>query len=139
MSDRRRAVVALLALLGAVTLAAVPSAALADQAQEQALADRSAPVIRLVAHTPCAPGKPYQPIDVNLLFGEPTVALRRPWGSGDLVKIAPTAADLSKGLYNYHLDFPGSALSPRCDYLHWERRLTAGHAPAAYAHVVTDP
>jgi hypothetical protein len=116
-----------------------PSAALADQAQEKALADRYAPVVRLVAHTPCAPGKPYQPIDVNLLFGEPTVALRGPWGSGDLVKIAPSAQDLSEGLYDYHLDFPGNALDPRCDYLNWERRLIAGHAPAVYAHVATDP
>jgi hypothetical protein len=138
MSDRRRTFVAVLALVGAATVAA-PSAALADQSQGRALADRYAPVMRLVAHTPCAPGKPYQPIDVNLLFDEPTVALRGPWGSGDLVKIAPTARDLSRGLYDYHLDFPGSALNPRCDYLHWERRLTAGHAPTVYAHVATDP
>jgi hypothetical protein len=116
-----------------------PSAALADQAQEKALADRYAPAVRLVAHTPCAPGKPYQPIDVNLLLGEPTVALRGPWSAGDLVKIAPSAQDLSEGLYDYHLDFPGSALDPRCDYLNWERRLTAGRAPAVYAHVATDP
>ena len=60
------------------------------------------------------------------LFGEPTVALRGPWGGGDLVKIGPTATDLSKGLFEYHLDFPGNALDPGCDYLHWERRFTAG-------------
>src|SRR6185312_11991160 len=33
---------------------------------------------------------------------------------------------------------PGSALSPRCDYLRWERRLTAGHLPTVYAHLATD-
>ena len=48
----------------------------------------------------------------TLLFGEPTVALRGPWDGGDLVKIGPTATDLSKGLYEYHLDFPGNALDP---------------------------
>ena len=127
---------AALLALGALVLA---PAASADRAQERALAQRYAPVVRLVSHTNCAPGKPYLPINVNLLFGEPTVALRGPWGPGDLVKIGPTATDLSKGLFEYHLDFPGKALQPGCDYLQWERRLVEGQAPAVYAHVATDP
>ena len=127
---------AALLALGALVLA---PAASADRAQERALAQRYAPVVRLVSHTNCAPGKPYLPINVNLLFGEPTVALRGPWGPGDLVKIGPTATDLSKGLFEYHLDFPGNALQPGCDYLQWERRLVEGQAPAVYAHVATDP
>jgi hypothetical protein len=86
----------------------------------------------------CAPLKPYLPIDVNALFGQPTVALRGPWGR-DLVKIGPAAADLARGLYEYHLDFPGNALDPGCGYLRWERQLTAGRAPTVYAHVVTEP
>jgi hypothetical protein len=129
---------AVLVLVGGAVLAATPVAR-ADLAQERALAQKYAPVVRLVERTPCPPGKPYQPIDVNLLFDEPTVALRGPWGSGDLVKIAPSARDVSHGLYDYHLDFPGSALAPRCDYLNWERRLTAGHVPTVYAHVAADP
>jgi hypothetical protein len=118
---------------------ALPTAAAADQDQERALAERYAPVVRLVSHTGCAPGKPYLPINVNLLFGEPTVALRGPWLQGDLVKIGPSAKDLSKGRFEYHLDFPGSALEPGCDYLRWERRLVEGQTPAVYAHVATDP
>jgi hypothetical protein len=117
----------------------VAPAAFADQAQETALAKRYAPVVRLAAHRNCAGGKEYLPIDVNLLFGEPTVALRGPWSPSDLVKIGPTAKDLSKSLFDYHLDFPGSALEPGCDYLRWQRRLVAGHEPAVYAHVATDP
>ncbi|HWO48129.1 MAG TPA: hypothetical protein VNM41_08715, partial [Solirubrobacterales bacterium] len=94
--------------------------------------------MRLVSHTDCAPGTPYLPIDVSLLFGEPTVALRGPWNTDDLVKIGPTAKDLSKGLFDYHLDFPGSALEPGCDYLRWQRRLVGGQTPAVYAHVATE-
>jgi hypothetical protein len=121
-----------------VALAAAPAAS-ADVAQERELAQRYAPVVRLVADTgDCGTGKPYLPIDVNLLFDEPTVALRGPWGN-DLVKIGPTANDLAKGLYEYHLDFPGDALSPGCGYLRWERRLVEGQQPAVYAHVATDP
>ena len=86
----------------------------------------------------CGPGEPYSPIDVDLLFGEPTVALRGPWGADDLVKIGPTAEDLV-GLFEYHLDFPGNALDPGCDYERWERRLTEGQRPTVYAHVATDP
>ena len=121
--------------LGALVLA--PAAA-ADRAQEAELAKRYAPVVRLVSHTDCAPGKPYLPIDVNLLFGEPTVALRGPWNQDDLVKIGPTAKDFSQGLFDYHLDFPGSALEPDCDYLRWQRRLVGGQTPAVYAHVATE-
>jgi hypothetical protein len=128
-----------LAVLVAVAALVVTPAALADKAQEQALAQRYAPVVRLVAGTDCedAP-RPYVPIDVNLLFGEPTVALRGPWGAGDLVKIAPTADDLGTGLFEYHLDFPGSALDPGCGYLNWQKRLVGSSKPTVYAHVVTE-
>ena len=83
-------------------------------------------------------GEPYEPIDVDDLFDEPTVALRGPWNPTDLVEIAPKAGRLA-GLYGYHLDFPGHALSPACVYERWGRRLTEGSAPTTYAHVVTDP
>ena len=130
---------AVLSGVAAVVLAVAPVAA-ADAGSERALAARYAPVVRLVAHSgECGPGKPHVTIDVDALFGEPTVALRGPWSGAELVKIGPTANDLSKGLYAYHLDFPGRALHPGCDYLHWERRIAAGRAPAVYAHVATDP
>jgi hypothetical protein len=126
-------------LIVALVALALPAAALADRGQETALAERYAPVVRLVTDTDCEPGDPYVPIDVDLLFDEPTVALRGPWQNAGVVKIGPAAGDLAKGLYQYHLDFPGSALDPGCDYLHWQRRLTPGHRPTVYAHVVADP
>jgi hypothetical protein len=121
----------LLILLGVFA----PSAAAGD---EQELAARYAPVVRLVAYKgDCEVDEPYLPIDVNLLFGQPTVALRGPWGN-DLVAVAPTARQLAGGLYEYHLDFPGDALSPGCGYLTWQKRLTSGHEPVVYAHVATE-
>jgi hypothetical protein len=125
--------------LGALLALAIAPAAAATTAQETALAERYAPVVRLVAYTgSCEPDKPYQPIDVNALFGEPTVALTGPWSS-DVVKIAPEAKDLDARLFGYHLDFPGNALQPGCDYLDWEGRITQGKSPTVYAHVATDP
>ena len=128
----------LILLLIAAVLAgpAVAAGALRD---EQALADRYAPVVRLVTQPEeCGPGEPYEPMDVNALFGAPTVALRGPWSADDLVKIGPTAKDLAQGLYQYHLDFPGNALEPGCDYERWARRVSEGHKPTVYAHVATD-
>jgi hypothetical protein len=120
-----------------LALAAAPSAA-AALSDEQALAARFAPVVRLVEQTEeCGPGEPYRPMDVDLLFDEPTVALRGPWNAGDLVKIGPSAGDLVDR-YEYHLDFPGNPLNPGCDYERWSRRLTAGSEPAVYAHVAGD-
>jgi hypothetical protein len=132
----RLAVVSLLAfaLLGAVAGAG------ASTGDEQALAKRYAPVVRLVKQEEeCGSGEPYEPMDVNALFGQPTVALRGPWNASDLVKIGPTANDLSRGLYEYHLDFPGNALEPGCVYERWSRRITKGHEPTVYAHVVGEP
>ncbi len=110
----------------------------ASLAQERELAQRYAPVVRLVAGGEGCGGLHYVPIDVDNLFGQPTVALRGPWGN-DLVQIAPQAKDLGGGLYGYHLDFPGNALRPGCDYLNWQQHLGAEKTPTAYAHVATDP
>jgi hypothetical protein len=141
VSARASVVVALAALsaLSAVGLA-VPAAARADLSDEKALAARFAPVVRLVEQPDeCGPGEPYRPIDVDVLFGEPTVALRGPWTASDLVKIAPRAKDLA-GRFEYHLDYPGNALDPGCDYERWERRLLEGGGkPTMYAHVAGDP
>ncbi|MEI7760224.1 MAG: hypothetical protein WCJ67_05560 [Thermoleophilia bacterium] len=119
-------------------LALVP-AALADIASENALAQKYAPVVRLVDQPrECGRGEPYIPIDVDLLFDEPTVVLRGPWNPVDLVKIGPAATDLANR-YEYHLDFPGAPLSAGCHYERWARWLAKGSPPTAYAHVATDP
>ena len=127
---------ALLVVTSAALL--VPAHASADLADEQTLAERHAPVVRLVEQTEeCRPGEPYEPIAVNALFGQETVALRGPWNSTDLVKIAPTANDLV-GRYEHHLDFPGSALDPGCGYERWARLISNRTKPTVYAHVATD-
>ncbi len=126
------AVVVLLALVAAPTAAA-------NRADEQALAERHAPIVRLVAQTDvCGPGEPFVPTDVDRLLGDETVALRGPWNRTDLVKIGPSAEDLV-GRYEYHLDFPGDPLDAGCDYKQWARRLTQGSKPTVYAHVVGEP
>ncbi len=88
MTARAPAIVA--AAVAALILAA-PAAA--SFAKDQALAARYAPVVRLVQQTEeCGHGEPYDPMDVNALFGQDTVALRGPWDPPDLVKIAPSAS-----------------------------------------------
>jgi hypothetical protein len=135
MASARRAT--LLFVVAAVALTVAPSAA-ADLADETVLAQKYAPVVRLVEQTEeCGPGEAFQPTDVDVLFGDRTVALRGPWNPVDLVKIGPEATDLA-GLWEYHLDFPGSALDPGCDYELWARRLTEGSPPTVYAHVASE-
>jgi hypothetical protein len=130
----RATLVAALCLLVAL---AVAGPALAGP--EEDLATKYAPVVRLVDQPEeCGPGEPYIPTDVDVLFNEPTVALRGPWNRTDLVKIAPAATDLVNR-YEYHLDFPGDPLNAGCTYERWARRLTAGTLPTVYAHVATDP
>ena len=135
---RRTAFCARALCLAALAALVLPGLVHAATPEEQ-LAARYAPVVRLVDQTEeCGPGEPYIPTDVDVLFGEPTVALRGPWNPTDLVKIGPEATDLVNR-YEYHLDFPGDPLNPGCDYERWARRLTEGSKPTVYAHVVTDP
>ncbi|MFL6170083.1 MAG: hypothetical protein ACJ711_10450 [Ornithinibacter sp.] len=141
----RAPVVALLLTIGALLAApagagATPQrAAPASAADEQALAEKYAPAVRLVTQAEdCGPGEPFLPTDVDRLLGNDTVALRGPWTTDDLVKIAPTADDLGKGLSGYHLDFPGSPLNPGCSYEQWADEETAGSAPTTYARVVSE-
>jgi hypothetical protein len=117
-----------------------PAATTASADDEQALADKYAPVTRLVQQAQdCGPGEPFVPTDVDSLLGNDTVALRGPWDTDDLVKIAPTADDLGKGLSGYHLDFPGNPLSPGCSYEEWANEQTEGSTPTTYARVVAEP
>ena len=130
-----RVAIVLAGAAGLLGVAAPAGAALAD---ERALADRYAPVVRLVHQAEeCGPGEPYEPMDVNALFGDQTVALRGPWNPVDLVKIGPTAKDLVDR-FEYHLDFPGDPLDPGCGYERWSRLITEGTAPTVYAHVATE-
>ncbi len=49
---------------------------------EQALAERFAPIVRLVEQEDvCGYGEPFMPTDMDLLLDEETVALRGPWNS----------------------------------------------------------
>jgi Membrane domain of glycerophosphoryl diester phosphodiesterase len=131
---RRQVVLALTALAGV----SLPSLAQAANAQ-RTLAERYAPVVRLVKQTrQCGHGEPYVPTNVDVLLSNPGVVLRGPWDKTNIIKVAPTGADLGRGLFDYHLDFPGSAVSPGCTYDEWSHRLNKGHAPAMYARVVTE-
>ena len=134
MTWATRATVAAVSLAGALALGGTALAG-----PEEDLAARYAPVVRLVEQPEeCGPGEPYIPTDVDVLFNEPTVALRGPWNRTDLVKIAPRATDLDNR-YEYHLDFPGDPLDAGCTYEKWARRLTKSSQPTVYAHVATDP
>src|SRR5262245_40055054 len=133
-------------LAGAATalVIAVVALALASGARGAAdpaaqLAQRYAPVVRLVEQKkPCGHGEAYVPTDVNLVLGNPDVALRGPWDKINIVKVAPTEADLKAGLFEYHLDFPGHAVAPSCTYDAWSHEINKGHPPTTYARVVKE-
>ena len=127
---------ALALFVAAGTRPAQAAGAAVDPSTE--LAHRYAPALRL-KEVPgsCGIGEPYVPIDVNLLMGNPEVALRGPWDTSNVVKVGPTAADLGRGLFGYNLDFPGNALQPGCTYEAWQHHLIAHSSPLMYARVVT--
>ena len=106
---------------------------------DQALAERYAPVVRLVHQdVECGPGEPYQPLDVDTVLGDRSVALRGPWSDDDVIDTGPTAEELSDGLYGYHLDFPGNPLEAGCDYERWAGVIAAGSQSMTYAHVARE-
>ena len=121
------------------TITSPASVGSAATTTEQALAEKYAPVTRLVQQAEdCGPGEPFVPTDVDTLLGNDTVALRGPWDTDDLVTIAPAADDLGTGRTGYHLDFPGDPLSAGCSYEEWANEQTEGSTPTTYARVVTE-
>jgi hypothetical protein len=126
-------------LLVAAVAGLACAASAAAQSHAETLAQRYSPVVRLVAQPePCGRGEAYEPTDVNVVLDNPGVALRGPWRPPNIVKVAPTAKDLSQGLFEYHLDFPGNAIAPGCTYDAWSHAITKGSPPTAYARVVTE-
>lgn len=68
----------IVALLGVLAVGATPPA-YADSDDEATLAERYAPVLMLVSQDEaCGPGEPYLPSDVDVMFDNPTIALRGP-------------------------------------------------------------
>lgn len=80
-------------------------------------------------------GEAYVPMDVDFLFDNAEIELRRNV-QGRPVEIAgPTASDVFGKDRDYYLDFPGNPRKPGCTYERDFRRF-AGDAPAVtYAHV----
>ncbi|HTR69747.1 MAG TPA: hypothetical protein VMH41_05910 [Mycobacteriales bacterium] len=126
--------------LSLVVAGATPASAAGTSSDAASvLAQRYAPVVRLVDRSgACGNAADFEPTDVNAVLGSPLVALRGPWSVPNLVKVAPTAEDLSVGLPGYNLDFPGNALSPGCTYADWARDIAKTSPPTVYAHVATE-
>ena len=116
------------------------TAATTDASAEQQLAQTYAPVISLVEQTEdCGPGEPYVPSDVDVMFDNPSVALRGPWTQRDLVQVAPGVEDVAAGLPGYSLDLPGSPLSPGCEYEKWANSVWGKQpTPTVYGRVSSE-
>lgn len=117
----RRVVVAVAAV---AALTGATAAHVGSQRAQRALAERFAPVVELVEQQhECGPGEPYRPIDIDTILDNDTVALRGPWSGASLVAVGPTAAMLGRGLFDYHLDFPGNPLDAGCGYEQWQQAI----------------
>jgi len=117
----------------------VSSVAWADAgAADQQLADRYSPIVVVrQQNAACLDGEPYTPVSVTSVLGRADVALRGP--DGQVVKQAPTAADLAGKGEGYYLDLPGEPLNPKCDYDTWFRSLPEAQQPTLYSRVASDP
>src|SRR6188474_494321 len=122
---------------GLVLGAASPDAVAAGASAEK-LVERYSPIVAFRRQQePCGSGEAYRPTSVNLVLGNPAVALRDP--SGKVVTEAPSAADLWGPGENYYLDLPGDPIHPGCEYEKDFRRWSAGTKPSVYAHIAADP
>jgi hypothetical protein len=137
---RQTAVALTLVFLAVIAPLGTTSAAAASATSpETALAERYVPVVELVnSPGPCVQGEPYEPLNVDVVLGNPEVALRGPWSGNNIVKVAPTATDLSVGLSSYNLDYPGNALSHGCTYADWAAQIQHTAPPTVYAHIATE-
>jgi hypothetical protein len=104
--------------------------------QEQLLLQKYAPAIASPQQeSDCGPGEAFTPISVNELLGRDDVVLRT--SSDEILVQAPTVRDLFSAGSDAHIDIPGNALDPKCDYAQWFQSLNA--SPSIYGRVATDP
>ncbi len=132
-------VVAIGLLLAALVPAALQAAEL-DPA-EQRLADRHSPILMLQEQVEeCdSDGEAFEPMDVELLLGNPQILLRQVGESNPVILRGPDATDIAQLGEGFYLDFPGDALSPGCIYERDFRRYASGRDPVVYAHVASQP
>lgn len=110
------------------------------------LAERYAPVAYLRAQSKNCDrdGEAYFPAPVEVVLGNPEVALKRADGESSshdtIVTMGPTAEDLAGLGREYYLDFPGNPRRPGCTYEADFKRFVAerGARPTTYAHIVVD-
>ncbi len=127
-----------LALATILAAAVLAPPARAETSAAQQLAERYAPALLVEPQLrECGPGEAYLPANVDILFGRQGVVLRNP--AGEVVKSAPTAADVYGRGEDYYLDFPGNPLRPGCGYEKDYRRWNGDRPPVVYAHVAGDP
>jgi ABC-type sugar transport system permease subunit len=123
--------------IGLALSAAAPAVASAESSAQE-LANRYSPVVALRHQDqPCDSGEAYRPTSVDLVLGNPKVALRN--SGGELVTKEPTASNVFGRGEGYYLDLPGDPLEPGCGYEQDFRRWSAGTKPSVYAHLATDP
>jgi hypothetical protein len=104
-------------------------------AVEQELASKYAPILYMQAQTEaCEDGDPFVPAAVEVVLGQPEVALLRTAGELGAVT-GPTAQDLFAKGEGYYLDFPGDPRSPGCAYEQSFRSFGGGQRAVTYAHI----
>jgi hypothetical protein len=105
-----------------------------DDDAARVLAEQYAPTVGLQTQLqPCGPGEPYLMTSALDVTAQPGVMLRD--ASGRVIMEAPTAADLATASDDWHIDYPGNALQPGCDFERWLRSLGPPD-PAVHARVV---
>jgi hypothetical protein len=110
---------ALLLFIGSASRAAaeMPSApSLQEPEAELALIERHAPIVFVRQQAACAPGGPYEPVPVEIVLGNPAVALRSGERGHPIITYAPTAEDVAAAGEDAFLDYPGNAKRPGCQY-----------------------
>jgi hypothetical protein len=142
MRSRARAVAVVLLLTTSLAgLLAGRGAVHAQPADdEQALADRYAPIVMLRTQAePCdADGEPFVPMAVDRILDNRQVALRQVGNGDPTVMRGPGAADLADLGEGFYLDFPGDALDPGCLYEQDNDRFNAGQPEVVYAHIAKE-
>ena len=126
-----------------VALWLIAPAARAAESPAHQLVNAYSPIVMLrdQPDPPCDSSKEqFQPTTVDTVLGNPRVQLVRPGTDDEVLKTAPTAADVAGLDEGYHLNLPGNPLRAGCTYAKDFAALkAAGEAPAiTYARIAKE-
>ncbi|HWV23497.1 MAG TPA: hypothetical protein VNZ58_04860 [Thermomicrobiales bacterium] len=139
-----RPIIAVIAVMLAISGAVTVLAAQESVSLEQQLIEKYSPIVALKDQTSVCDteGEPYFPVAVDAVLNDPTVVLKQATTDSSrtdpVIVTGPSSRDLYAKGADYYLDLPGNPRKPGCSYATRFAERKDALTPTTYAHIIAN-